>query len=143
MKEILNSRQGVFSKSVTSGPKDLPMLIEWFVNIIDDSLSRDRYAACIKQCYDEIVSNAFEHGNKFDCAKKVDTTLFLGQDSCEIIVIDEGKGFDWRAALQSGTVEAVAPRGRGLYIVKSYADGLIYNNEGNEVKLQFLRRTQG
>ncbi len=142
MIETFNDSGGIFSKTVTSSPCNLKEMIEWFVNIIDDSMERDRFSICIKQCYDEIASNAFEHGNKFDPVKKVHTTVFLMKDSCQVTVMDEGAGFDWKYTLQLRDMRKEALRGRGLHIVRRYADHVVYNDMGNEVKLNFSRRKE-
>lgn len=142
MIETLKDHCSIFSKTVTSSPCNLNNMITWFVNIIDGSMERDGFSICIKQCYDEIASNAFEHGNKYDPVKKVHTTIFLWQDVCEITVMDEGTGFDWKYALQLQDLGKEAQRGRGLYIVGRYADRIVYNDRGNEVKLNFSRRKE-
>ncbi|MBC7252931.1 MAG: SpoIIE family protein phosphatase [Actinobacteria bacterium] len=96
----------------------------------------------LRLCLEEILHNAMEHGNRCDRAKKVYITVKAEPDRAVIRVRDEGEGFDHRgfASREPAPAEVLSERGRGLMIVRHYADELRFNREGNEVTLVFTAR---
>ena len=80
-----------------------------------------------------------EHGNRCDVSKKVYITVKAEPRRATIRVRDEGEGFDFKRLLEEAREEcdALSVRGRGLLIVKHYADELSFNREGNEATLAF------
>ncbi|MCR9201636.1 MAG: ATP-binding protein [Planctomycetaceae bacterium] len=112
---------------------------------------------------EEALANAFYHGNlELDSALKEDgsdTFMQLARERCEqspwkeraiyaselatpfglwITIADEGRGFDVPAAIEriANPVDLLAS-GRGLLMMKSFSDELIFNPTGNEVTLVF------
>ena len=112
---------------------------------------------------EEALANAFYHGNlELDSQLKEDgsdTFMTLARERCEqapwqdrtlfaselatpyglwITIADEGSGFDVEAALErmANPVDLLAS-GRGLLLMKSFSDELIFNDSGNEVTLVF------
>jgi serine/threonine-protein kinase RsbW len=99
----------------------------------------------LRLCLEELLHNAMEHGNRCDRTKKVYITVKAEPRRAVIRVRDEGEGFDHRL-LTSGEgapADALSERGRGLVIVRHYADELRFNREGNEVTLIFTARQKG
>jgi len=92
----------------------------------------------LRLCLEELLHNAMEHGNRGDVSKKVYITVKAGPRRVVIRVRDEGEGFDPE---QIGSPQIGEPtlseRGRGLLIVRYYADELSFNREGNEATLVF------
>jgi anti-sigma regulatory factor (Ser/Thr protein kinase) len=80
-----------------------------------------------------------EHGNRCDVSKKVYITVKAEPLRATIRVRDEGEGFDFVRLMDSGGAvsEVLSERGRGLLIVRHYADELRFNREGNEATLVF------
>ncbi len=93
----------------------------------------------LRLCLEELLHNAMEHGNRCDRTKKVYITLKAEPRRVVIRIRDEGEGFDHRGLMEGGGAppDALAERGRGLFIVRHYADDLRFNREGNEVTLTF------
>lgn len=88
----------------------------------------------------EALSNAVIHGSK--AGGQVRMSLGLTGDEVLIEVRDEGPGWDWRAQ----DFEVPPPEstsGRGLSIMKSYADELTFNEQGNAVCLRKRVRRKG
>jgi sigma-B regulation protein RsbU (phosphoserine phosphatase) len=93
----------------------------------------------LRLCLEELLHNAMEHGNRCDVSKKVYITVKAEPRRATIRVRDEGEGFDFKRLLEAAREEcdALSVRGRGLLIVKHYADELSFNREGNEATLAF------
>lgn len=83
----------------------------------------------------EAFSNAVLHGNKFDPSKKIDCAIRLTGDFIEIEITDEGNGFDWAAEMKK-PFNALDDCGRGLVIIKLYADEIRFNEKGNKITLR-------
>lgn len=93
----------------------------------------------LRLCLEELLHNAMEHGNRCDVSKKVYITVKAEPLRATIRVRDEGEGFDLAAMSGGGdeTRDILSERGRGLLIVRHYADELCFNREGNEATLVF------
>lgn len=82
----------------------------------------------------EAVTNAMEHGNGLDAALSVFLRLSAAPAHVEIVVEDEGPGFDPDSAPDA--VEAGDPLSdghRGLFLMRAYADELRFENDGRRV----------
>ena len=82
----------------------------------------------------EALTNAVMHGCGANPAMQVNCLLRLRGRSLLIAVSDEGDGFDWRAAFHREG-EVVDCSGRGISILRAYADRVRYNARGNTVVL--------
>ncbi|NPV60655.1 MAG: SpoIIE family protein phosphatase [Actinobacteria bacterium] len=93
----------------------------------------------LRLCLEELLHNAMEHGNRCDVSKKVYITVKAEPRRATIRVRDEGEGFDFRRRLEEVEErdDLLSERGRGLLIVRHYADELRFNREGNEATLIF------
>jgi sigma-B regulation protein RsbU (phosphoserine phosphatase) len=93
----------------------------------------------LRLCLEELLHNAMEHGNRCDVSKKVYITVKAEPMRATIRVRDEGEGFDFLRHMDSGdgVPDVLSERGRGLLIVRHYADELSFNREGNEATLVF------
>ena len=93
----------------------------------------------LRLCLEELLHNAMEHGNRCDFSKKVYIIVKAEPQRATIRVRDEGEGFDHARAMAGGPgyPEVLAERGRGLTIVRHFADELRFNPEGNEATLVF------
>lgn len=80
----------------------------------------------------EALGNAVHHGSRDDGSQSVSARLSVRPGRIELCVADSGPGFDWRnvsACLPDPSSEA----GRGLCILKCYADTVEFNDAGNRV----------
>ncbi len=93
----------------------------------------------LRLCLEELLHNAMEHGNRCDVSKKVYITVKAEPKRAIIRVRDEGEGFDFLRQIkgQEDVPDILSERGRGLLIVRHYADELSFNREGNEATLVF------
>jgi serine/threonine-protein kinase RsbW len=89
---------------------------------------------------DEAVTNAMEHGNKWDPGKKIVITMTAESDYMVVGITDEGRGFNTskiRADLKRP--DLLKKRGRGIYIINQFC-ALSWNKRGNQIKLRITRR---
>ena len=80
----------------------------------------------------EAMVNAATHGCGCDPSKRVTGVLRLRPGRLIVAVRDQGLGFDWRAAYTRAPDET-ACRGRGIDILKQYANRLRFNRRGNSL----------
>lgn len=82
----------------------------------------------------EALVNAVQHGSNFDAAKTVQAAL-RADDGCLLLTVsDEGDGWDWRNMAVTEPLPS-AETGRGLFIIRKYADGFFYNEKGNTLTI--------
>jgi anti-anti-sigma factor len=82
----------------------------------------------------EALNNAVCHGSGLDPSRKVEFSLHRGPGSLEIRVADQGGGFDWRQGMRREP-DPLSESGRGVFIMRTLADGVLYNDSGNRVLL--------
>ncbi|MGM0369503.1 MAG: response regulator [Bacillota bacterium] len=92
----------------------------------------------------EIVTNAIEHGNQMDSTKKVEVEIEVTNQDIEIIITDNGVGFDWKDRVAKKfdieeELKANRERGRGIKITNQLYDEMWYNERGNQAHLLKLR----
>ena len=95
----------------------------------------------------EAGTNAIQHGNRIDPAKKVDMSFVLHADRLEVVVHDLGKGFDIEKLLTDITSpeHLLDLRGRGIYMMRSCMDSVdfAFGPDGTTVRLVKVRRNAG
>lgn len=90
----------------------------------------------IKLAIEEGLTNAIKHGNRFDPAKVVQIQYDIDSSCAVITITDEGDGFN-PAAVPDPTTEdnLEKPSGRGIMLMRAYMDKVVYNEQGNQVRL--------
>lgn len=86
----------------------------------------------------EAVNNAILHGNKGDVRKMVTVNFTADGNMFDVTVTDEGEGFMYNSLpdpTDAANIENL--HGRGVFIMRSLADAIEYNDSGNEVKMHF------
>lgn len=87
----------------------------------------------------EAATNAIVHGNNSNPNKKVKIESNHEKGKLTFSVCDEGEGFD-----PSHVPDPLKPEnqlktsGRGIYLMKYYADDIYYSQHGAEVNIIFL-----
>lgn len=82
----------------------------------------------------EALLNAVKHGSGLDPDKEVRFSLHLNAGALVITVRDDGPGFDWREVMSRG-VSDLSDSGRGLCIMRMYADEVRYSDGGRTLTL--------
>ena len=99
----------------------------------------DRCVGNILISVTEAVNNAIIHGNKKDESKQIVLAYSTQKNSLVFIIKDEGNGFD-----SSNLPDPTDPEnleklhGRGVFLMRSLADKVDFEEEGKLVKLTFL-----
>jgi serine/threonine-protein kinase RsbW len=88
----------------------------------------------IKLALEEAVVNAIKHGNQMDRAKKVRIAYRVSTERFDVLVVDEGRGFDPSDVPDPTAVENLERAcGRGLMLMRHYMTEVVYNERGNSV----------
>ncbi len=82
----------------------------------------------------EALNNSVIHGCLGDARKRVSCSLRARPDRLVIAVRDEGQGFDWRS-LWNRRGDPAEIHGRGIEILRRYANLVRFNRAGNSVTL--------
>jgi serine/threonine-protein kinase RsbW len=84
----------------------------------------------------EALTNAIKHGNQRAPHKLVRVEAKIADDQIEIIVEDEGCGFD-RAAIPNPTLDEnlIKPSGRGIHLIETYMDEVHWSHGGRCLKM--------
>lgn len=88
-------------------------------------------------CVSEAVINSIEHGNQNDNSKFVTLKVTCEPNFIHVQIQDEGKGFNFlnlENPILKGNLKKES--GRGIYIIKTLSDSLVYNEKGNEIQLK-------
>ena len=107
-------------------------LTKW-ANLGDDDSNR------IMLTLSEAVNNAIMHGNNEDPDKKAYINVTLGDNrTMSINVRDEGDGFDPEEVPNPLKDENLLNEGgRGIYLMKQYADKVQFADSGREIIMTF------
>jgi len=90
----------------------------------------------IRLALEEALSNAIKHGNHLDPAKTVTVRFAISPDEVQLIISDQGRGFDPLVVPDPTTKEHLEdPNGRGIMLMRAYMDEVSYNFQGNEVRM--------
>lgn len=82
----------------------------------------------------EALVNAVQHGSNSDATKTVQASLRTEAGGLLLTVSDQGDGWDWRNMAVTEPLPS-AETGRGLFIIRKYADGFFYNEKGNTLTI--------
>lgn len=90
----------------------------------------------------ESVTNAIQHGNRMDAAKKVGVRFEIDSQGLAICVRDQGEGFD-----ASGLPDPLdpdnllKPSGRGIFYVRSFMDEVSFRQlPGGGMEIRMVKR---
>lgn len=86
----------------------------------------------------EAITNAIQHGNKYDNAKHVAISCDAIADGICFVVSDQGQGFDYDHVPDPTAPENIEkPNGRGVFLMRHLADNVAFEDNGRIVKLEF------
>ncbi len=133
----------VYKRVVPSDPDILPELEEYIIDIAQSANMDHSKINNLALSFSEAISNCMKHGNRFDKSKTVSITVGINDDKMEIILKDEGKGFDIKAVPDPTKPENILKdSGRGIHIMRNFLDDLQYNftPTGTEIILRLSLR---
>jgi serine/threonine-protein kinase RsbW len=109
--------------------------LEMFVDkLIKQSGLDEEAASRLQLVMSEACTNAIMHGNKLDESKKVHIHATSSDNQVIVKVTDEGKGFDPdKVPDPLSSDNLLKTSGRGVYLIRQYADEVVYSDRGNEL----------
>ncbi|NTW32995.1 MAG: ATP-binding protein [Bacteroidetes bacterium] len=112
--------------------------VEKFVeNICDEFNINNTYFGNILIVLTEAVENAIIHGNKNNPAKVVSLVFISKPEGLSFSITDEGNGFDTSNIPDPTDISQEEIKGRGIFLIKSLADEIIYSNNGKTLEVIF------
>jgi len=94
----------------------------------------------IRLAVEEALVNAIKHGNQMDPSRKVRVAFQVSQEKFEVLIADEGTGFDPCDVPDPTAPENLErPCGRGIMLMRHYMTTVAYNERGNVVSMSKLR----
>jgi len=133
-----------FSLHVPSSTENLSMIRDFVKSIGTQSGMGDMEVARLELVVDEACANVMEHAYEDDATKEVSIRAIVDDDSVQIVVIDNGKGFDPAAVEQLKLEELASARrtgGLGMRIMKSFMDEVHYEMQpGVKNELKMVKR---
>ena len=124
---------------ISSALMNLSQIERFVEEICDLYYLNDSYFGNILVAVEEAVKNAIIHGNKNDINKLVIITYHSDSAGLTFRIEDEGEGFDHAKVpdlLECDDAE-VANIGKGIFLIRSLADHVSYNDIGNTVEITF------
>jgi DNA-binding response OmpR family regulator len=146
------------------GPNILPLINQIVLNA--RPLFSDADIINIRIGIEEMLNNAIEHGclgigfdekntalhdGVFEELVRKKTAELAGQprqvlvssrltgSTLEVVIRDEGKGFDWQGLRLPAQENLLHLNGRGIFLTRIFFDAVEYNERGNEVTLRKTR----
>ncbi|MBO6525332.1 MAG: ATP-binding protein [Balneolaceae bacterium] len=113
--------------------------VEHLLNELQDEIGfNDEFYAKLMLTVSEAATNGIVHGNQLDASKKV--VLTAESDGKKLIFTskDEGPGFEPEEVPDPLAEEnLLKPSGRGVFLMKEYADEVEYQENGTKLVLRF------
>lgn len=120
---------------IKSLQKEWPLVERFTDTICEEYYVSNRYFANIMLAIEEAVQNAIVHGNRNDDSKSVSIRFVRKRSGLSFIIEDEGAGFN--VADVPNPLDSDTNEGTGIFLMKSLADRVKYNEKGNRVELLF------
>lgn len=130
-----NKEDNFIIQSEIENLKDVEIFMLNFCKNLDLSKS---FFNRIFLCISEAVSNCIIHGNSNDPKKKVAIRAKLDDKQLMITIEDEGKGFNFLVQNNPTNKRNIRKEfGRGLFIIRAYADFVRFYDKGKIITLGF------
>lgn len=90
----------------------------------------------VKLALVEAITNAMEHGNKWNDQLKIRLTADVSQEELRVTVEDEGQGFTVDLLPDpTSPMHLLQERGRGVFLMRAIMDEVRFNKKGNKATL--------
>jgi serine/threonine-protein kinase RsbW len=124
---------------IPSDPAEVIRLVEAIVPFLEGRRCERTAVLHIRLALEEALINAIKHGNQMDRSKNVRVVYRVLPERFDIVITDEGPGFDPHDVPDPTAVENLErPCGRGLLLMRYYMSDVTYNARGNSVRLSKL-----
>ncbi|HDR90175.1 MAG TPA: ATP-binding protein [Bacteroidetes bacterium] len=124
--------------NISSIPSNL-RLVEMMVDEIsnEQDFNSDMYGKILIATV-EAVNNAIIHGNRSNPEKFVEVEFKKNNGELEIIVEDEGEGFDYESIPDPTAPENIENiHGRGVFLIRQLSDEVVFNKKGKQIVMVF------
>ncbi|MDR9415314.1 MAG: ATP-binding protein [Gracilimonas sp.] len=113
--------------------------IEKLLNSLQEKLGfGDQFYARLMLGVSEAATNGILHGNKLDASKTVVVNTYIDDNKLIFETTDEGDGFDPDEIPDPLAEEnLLKTSGRGVFLMKEYADDVKYSEGGTRLTLTF------
>ena len=132
-------QNGIIQQIVLPSTLESLSEIENFIEAIceQNKFGEDHYGN-ILIALTEAVNNAITHGNKLNPDKKVNLNMETTTKDVQFTIKDEGAGFDYNNIPDPTLPENIEKlSGRGVFLMKSLADDVVFEENGSTIKLRF------
>ena len=90
----------------------------------------------VRLALEEAVVNAIKHGNRMEPDKKVFIACELTAEEITVVIEDQGDGFKPEDVPDPTDDENLEnPGGRGIMLIRSFMNGVAYNDRGNRLTM--------
>ncbi|MFH1359440.1 MAG: ATP-binding protein [Candidatus Omnitrophota bacterium] len=90
----------------------------------------------LKLSFEEAMINAIKYGNREQHDLNVEVEILKHPDSVEIIITDQGKGFDYQNRPDPTADHNLEKRsGRGIFLINQLIDRVVYEKNGSCIHL--------
>ena len=115
------------------------MMVERFIDGFSERFYVPDYlSAHVNLSVIEAVNNAILSGNKRDLNKNVTLIASIENNRLKVTISDEGDGFDFKNIPDPTLPDNLGKSaGRGLYLMKSLSDDIVFSNGGSTVTMFF------
>jgi serine/threonine-protein kinase RsbW len=131
--------------TIPSDPAEARRIQDEIEQHLQDRYFNEHDVFSVKLALEEALVNAIKHGNQMDRTKKVRIAYQVYADRFEILISDEGTGFDPGDVPDPTAFENLErPCGRGLMLMRHYMTEVAFNERGNCVTMsKTLRPANG
>lgn len=125
--------------TLTSNLKNITIVERFVEEICENYNLQDTYYGNILIALTEAFNNAVSHGNQNDPNKKIIIMFDAGQKGLSFAISDEGEGFNPDNIPNPVDIadDAEAEKGRGLFLIRSLTDDVIFSDNGRTVEMVF------
>jgi serine/threonine-protein kinase RsbW len=123
---------------ITSKTENLVVVERLIQDVCEETEAGEENFGNILIAVTEAVNNAIFHGNLNNPEKLIHITCAGEKDELCFSVEDEGKGFNPALIPDPTTPENLEkPNGRGIFLMRSLADKVDFQNSGRKVQMHF------
>lgn len=121
-------------RTIPSDPAEAQRVQDEIEQALRDHHFSDPDIFSIRLAVEEALVNAIKHGNQLDRNKKVRVAYQVRPDRFEVLIADEGPGFDPDDVPDPTLAENLErPSGRGLMLMRHYMNEVVHRNRGTTV----------
>lgn len=127
-----------FSMRVPSSLVYLDQIVDDSQSFLSNHIQDEDFVYRVVLSVTEAVTNAMKHGNKFDESRYVTLDLSVNDSEVRVSVEDEGTGFARKEIRNPLDKENLTrPSGRGIFLMETMADKMVFENDGRCIRLEF------